>query len=490
MMNKETDGKNMVFAVVFALMVMTFAAPVFAQSQCLQSVDTSTSASRVTTGTSVTVTVTTTGTSCTVSTLVLVSSPSLTVNDPASGQYSGFSAGTTKTFTITAGTAGTYNYYAQGTTSAGSVSSIQQTLDFVSPSDMTVSTSPSSQSVTNGNSFDLSIGIQNAQSSDVTTSYTLNLPSGLTRQSGDPASSSGTTVSASSTKTLSLNIKHSTCFEGIKLITFDLGGSTGVASVSVTGNASGTCSTTNASSSSSSSGSGASGGGAAIKTTKAYSTGKATVSIPVIQGGATEIVDLDAGETTVRKIEITVKGIARSITVIIERSKLPLGVPVAPGTISHYISITKTNVSDENIASGKLEFRLEKSWITGNKIDDSKVSLYRYTNAWAKMDTTKLSSDDTYVYYSAALPGLSLFAISAEKTAEGQAEQAQQEQQQQNQSQQEQQTNQTGQQPSAGMDAATLALIIVALAVVAGAVYFMVIKKGKKAYSYKGISKK
>src|SRR3989344_4947046 len=307
MMNKETDGKNMVFAVVFALMVMTFAAPVFAQSQCLQSVDTSTSASRVTTGTSVTVTVTTTGTSCTVSTLVLVSSPS-------------------------------------------------------------------SQSVTNGNSFDLSIGIQNAQSSDVTTSYTLNLPSGLTRQSGDPASSSGTTVSASSTKTLSLNIKHSTCFEGIKLITFDLGGSTGVASVSVTGNASGTCSTANASSSSSSSGSGASGGGAAIKTTKAYSTGKATVSIPVIQGGATEIVDLDAGETTVRKIEITVKGIARSITVVIEQSKLPLGVPVAPGTISHYISITKTNVSDENIASGKLEFRLEKSWITGNKIDDSKVS--------------------------------------------------------------------------------------------------------------------
>ncbi len=487
MMNKKTDGKNMVFAVAFVIIAMAFAVPVFAQSQCLQSVDTSTSASRITTGTSVTVTVTTTGTSCTVSTLVLVSSPSLTVNDPANGQYSGFSAGTTKTFTITAGTAGTYTYYAQGTTSAGSVSSDQKTLDFVSPSDMTVSTSPTSASVTNGNSFDLSISIQNAQASAVTTSYALNLPTGLTRQSGDPTSSSGTTVSASSTKTLSLNIKHSTCFEGIKLITFDLGGSTGVASVSVTGNASGTCSSANASSSSSSSSGGAASGGGAIKTTKAYSTGKATVSIPVIQGAATEIVDLDATETSVRKIEITVKGIARSITVIIEQSKLPLGTPVAPGTISHYISITKTNVSDENIASGKLEFRLEKSWITGNKIDDSKVSLYRYTNAWAKMDTTKLSSDDTYVYYSAALPGLSLFAISGEKTPEGQAEQAQQEQQQQNQSQQEQQTNQTGQQPSAGMDVATLAvIIIVALAVVAGAVYFMVIKKGKKAYSYKG----
>ncbi len=483
-MNMQKAERNnipvmLVFALIAAAMLST---PAFAV-QCLSDVSTTTSISRATTGTSVAITVTTTGSSCTVNTLAIVSTPSLTVNDPASGQYSGFSAGTAKSFTVTAGTTGTYSYYAQGTTSDGSVTSTATPIEFISPADLTISATPSTASVTQGNTFSLTVNIQNTQSSDITTSYTINLPSGLTRNAGDPLTSSGTTISASSTKTIAITIAHTTCMTS-GTIGVDIGDTTNAATVAVTGNS--TC--TSSSSSSSSAGGGgssAAGGGATIKTTKAYSTGKATVSIPVISGGATEIVDLDAGETSVRKIEITVKGIARSITVVIEKSKLPLGIPVAPGTISHYISITKTNVSDENIASGKLEFRLEKSWITGNKIDESKVSLYRYTNAWQKMDTTKLSSDDTYVYYSAALPGLSLFAISAEKTPEGQAEQAQQEQQQQNQSQQEQQTNQTSQTPAAGgIDATALTTIIVALAVVAGAVYFMVIKKGKKEYSY------
>lgn len=486
-MNIQKAERNSIpVMLVFALMTFAIFSTTAFAAQCLSDVSTTTSTSRATTGTSVTITATTTGTSCTISSLALVSTPSLTVNDPASGQYSGFSAGTAKDFSVTGGTAGTYTYYARGTTSDGSVDSTATILEFVSPSDLIVTSTPASASVTQGNTFSLTINVQNPSASDVTTSYTINLPSALERTSGDPVSSSGTSISASSTKTLSLTIRHKTtvCMTS-GTVTFDIGDTTNATSVSVTGNS--TCTSSSSSSSSSSGGGGAAGGGAAIKTTKAYSTGKATVSIPVIQTGATEIVDLDAGETSVRKIEITVKGIARSITLIIEKSKLPLGIPSAPGTISHYISIAKTNVSDENIASGKMEFRLEKSWITGNKIDESKVSLYRYTNAWEKMTTTKLTSDDTYVYYSAALPGLSLFAISGEKTPEGQAEQVQQ--QQQNQSQQEQQTNQTQQQPQqppAGMDAATLTVIIVALVVVAGAVYFMAIKKDKKAYSYKG----
>ncbi|MBI4018606.1 MAG: PGF-pre-PGF domain-containing protein [Candidatus Aenigmarchaeota archaeon] len=462
-----------VIALLFALPLFSF--PVFA-TQCLTDVSTSTSASRATTGTSVSITVTTTGSSCTVSTLSLVSTPSLTVNDPADGQYSGFSAGTAKAFTVTAGTSGTYTYYARGTTSDGSVDSTSTILEFISPSDLTVTATPSSASVTTGQTFSLTININNPQTSDVTTSYTVNLPSGLTRNAGDPLTSSGTTISASSTKTLSITVAHtaSACFTGTKTVTFDLGDSSSAASMTVTGNSS--C--TSSSSSSSSTGSGSSSGSGSITTKKMYSTNKATITIPVIQGGATESIDLDATETNVRKIEITVKGIARTIEVIVERASLPSGTPAGPGNVYHYISISKNNLSDENINAAKLEFRVEKSWITGNKIDENTISLQRYTTQWDKMATEKLSDDGTYVYYRATLPGFSVFAISGEKTAEGAAEQAQQA------AQQNVTENATGgvQLPSNVLD---MILWLVVIAVVIGGGYY-VYKNfiEKKPYSY------
>ena len=470
-----------IFVLTISILAALFSLPAFAQ-QCLTEVSTSTSTSRATTGTSVTVTVTTVGTSCTVNTLAFVSTPSLTINDPASGQYSGFSAGTAKTFTVTAGTAGTYNYYAQGTTSAGSVPSTQKVLEFVSPSDLTVSVSPSSASVTQGNSFTLTVSVQNPQSSDVTTSYTLNLPSGLIRTSGDPTSSSGTTISGSSTKTLSLTLKHQTCFTS-GTVTFDLGGSTGVASVSVTGNS--TCDTAAAADTTTGGGGGAAGGGAEIVTKVAYSTGKATVDIPVIQGGATEVVDLDPAETNLDKLEITVVGIARSINVVIEKSSLPLGTPAAPGNVFHYLVITKSNLSDENVQSAKLEFRVEKTWIANSKIDDNTIALYRYTTQWDKMATTKLSDDGTYVYYSATSPGLSVFAISGEKTAEALAE----EQRAAEEAAQQNVTGPLG--PIAGVDFGTILMWLVGIIVVVGGGY-LIYKKyiEKKPYVYKSASKK
>jgi hypothetical protein len=228
----------------FILTIMAFAALLagtsFAQ-QCLESVTASSSISKATTGTDVTVTVTTSGSSCTINTLVLVSSPELTINDPASGQYSGFSAGTTKTFSITGGTANTYSYYARGTTSSGSVDSTSKIIEFISPSDMTVSADPSSKTLGLNDFFNLTIDVTNSNAESVTTSYALNLPTGMTRTSGNPVSSTGTSIGGSSTKSFTFEIKHSTCFEGSKTITFDIGNSQSATSSVVTSSAA--CST-------------------------------------------------------------------------------------------------------------------------------------------------------------------------------------------------------------------------------------------------------
>jgi PGF-pre-PGF domain-containing protein len=289
---------------------------------------------------------------------------------------------------------------------------------------MTLAADPASPTVAENGNFTLTISIQNPQADAVTTSYSLSVPAGLDRLSGDPLSSSGTSISGLSTKTLTFLIKHTPCFTGTKTLVFNLGDTTSAATVIVSGNAS--CTTTTASSGSSTTTDSTAGGGGAVNINAAatYAAGKATIKIPIILTGATETVSLNPAETDVRKFQITVKGVARNIDITIQNSKLPLNTAAAPGAVFHYLSITKNNLSDENTASGTIEFRVPKSWITNASINADTVSLYRLAGTWTKLSTTKLSDDSSFHYYSAATPGFSLFAISGELTQAAAQEQA------------------------------------------------------------------
>ena len=404
--------KNTYIAAI-AILIFIFSLPIYAETQCLTAVSTASSSSRATTGTSVTMTVTTTGSSCTVSTLSMISSPSLTVNDPASGQYSGFSAGTSKTFTITAGTSGTYTYYAHGTTTAGSVDSTAEIMEFISPSDLTVTPSPSSATIAHNNMFNLTISIQNPQASDVATSYTLNLPSGLTRNSGDPTSSSGTTVSASSTKTVTVEVKHSTCYTGSKTITFDLGDTTSAASVAVTGNT--TCSSGTSNTSTSSSGGGG-GGGSANTTSNAT---KVSRTFTVINPGAKVIHNISSTSIGVKSVSIEVVNKANNVKITV--TKLD-GQPASitktiTGKVFQYMNIDAESLTQSNVKSAKIRFNVTKSWLTQNGFSASDVFLMRFTADWEKLSTVVLGESAADVEYEATTPGFSTFAIATEKAA-------------------------------------------------------------------------
>ncbi|MBI3190133.1 PGF-pre-PGF domain-containing protein [archaeon] len=411
-------GKPISAALLGLLMLLAFfmlSSLGAAETQCLTEVSTSTSTSRATTGTSVTVTVATTGSSCTISTLSCVSTPSLTVNDPSSGQYSGFSAGTSKAFAVTAGTAGTYTYYSRGTTTAGSVDSTSQILEFVSPSDLTITPSPSSATVTSSNSFNLTMNVQNPQTSDISTSYALNLPSGLTRQSGDPASSSATTISASSTKALVFEIKHSTCFTGSKTITFDLGGSSGAASVTVTGNTSCTSTTTTTSSSSSS-------GSSSSSSSNTTSNVLANYNITVVKmaAGTTSSVNIMDANIAVKQVMVDVNADTQNVKVSASRlaAKPSYITNNVNGSVYQYLDLTLTNLPASSISSGKIRFNMTKQWFTSYGFQPSHVSAYRYyVSDWQKLNTSMISESSTEYQFEAATPGFSVFVISAYKPA-------------------------------------------------------------------------
>jgi len=83
--------------------------------------------------------------------------------------------------------------------------------------------------------------------------------------------------------------------------------------------------------------------------------------------------------------------------------------------VYRYIKIISTNLPDSNIASAKIKFKVEKSWISQNIINPDLISLFRFADGqWVKLATTKISEDATYTLYEATTPGFSYFVIAAE----------------------------------------------------------------------------
>jgi len=390
-----------IFSIIFSMMLPSLA------SASVTAVSTTASASRVTTGTSVTISASITASGSETSSANFVSTPSgITVSDPPGGSYSSVTVSTspvTKTFTISAGSSGTYTYYVQ----AGSMQSNAATIVYVDPSALTVSGSPSSTSNTSGSTFTLSISIQNAQTSATTTSYSLTLPSGYSA-SGD-ATSATISVGASSTTTLQWTI---TVGSASGTVSFQLGSNTNAFSSSVT------CTDCESSSSSSSS---SSGGGGAASTSSNVTGGMMTkIYASIIPESTKTITSLDLSSTASQFTEITFAVLARATDVSFMlqgfgSAAKPTDAPAsdpASASVYRYVKITTVNLDNSNIASAKIKFKVEKAWLTTNNVPAASVALYRFNNnVWSLLSTTKTSEDANNYYYEAIVPGFSYFII-------------------------------------------------------------------------------
>lgn len=406
--------KKLSIILVFVLLASGIA---FADGS-VSSVDTSLSASSATTGTSVVLTTTSTASSSDVSnvqiTLAKTSGPGdFSISDPSGGSYTTTvtTSGTSKAFTFTAGSAGTYTYQVTDTYSGGSKASTIETMEFVAPSSLSVSGSASTATVAQGQSTSLTINVQNSQASNILTSYSLTYATGNLSITGDPTSSSGTTVSAGTTKSLAWTITHSSCFTGTKTVVFALGDNTNAHTLTITGNSSCTTTTTTTNTSSSSS---SSGGGVGSNTTTNTTVTRESQSFSSVAGTPLKL-SFTRISNGVTEIELTTLFNKNSVQMSVSDGVKPIGGdPVSTGAVYKYIDITKTNAVDSDFSLIKIRFKVPKTWITTNNIDSLKVSLYRYNSGWDKLVTTRTSSDSTYYYYEAISPGFSTFSIAGE----------------------------------------------------------------------------
>ena len=115
----------------------------------------------------------------------------------------------------------------------------------------------------------------------------------------------------------------------------------------------------------------------------------------------------------VKRIKVRFAQKARSLRIqakqLAERPEEAAEVPSDKGLVAYYLELSAEQTPDVQAAT--IEFKIPQAWIGANNIDKSSVKLLRYSDGtWEELNTTKLSEDETYVYYSAESPGFSVFA--------------------------------------------------------------------------------
>lgn len=108
--------------------------------------------------------------------------------------------------------------------------------------------------------------------------------------------------------------------------------------------------------------------------------------------------------------------VAEAIVMVEALREKPAEVPLVSGVIYGFTRIS-IQAPAGDIEGAEAGFRVRKSWIKQNNIDESTIKLLEYDegqSVWGPLPTTKVGEDDTYAHFSAELQGFSLFAISGE----------------------------------------------------------------------------
>lgn len=107
-----------------------------------------------------------------------------------------------------------------------------------------------------------------------------------------------------------------------------------------------------------------------------------------------------------------------------ELDQLPTGVAALPASEildPPYFRIEMENAAPEDLAAAHVTLALGKQWLEANGIHRWAVKLNRYDEAlgqWTPFLAKLVREDDERVYYTAALPGFSLFAITGGRNVE------------------------------------------------------------------------
>jgi clumping factor A len=126
--------------------------------------------------------------------------------------------------------------------------------------------------------------------------------------------------------------------------------------------------------------------------------------------------DFLQNSTCIMYIEYDAKRTFQKTTTTVEelKSKSNFVPERASGSVYKYVNIW---VGDNggglptSLANGVIGFRVEKSWIKNNSVNESLITLQWYNQSWEPLYTKKVGEDNNYSYFTSKAPGFSCFAI-------------------------------------------------------------------------------
>lgn len=128
--------------------------------------------------------------------------------------------------------------------------------------------------------------------------------------------------------------------------------------------------------------------------------------------------DFTKNSTSIAYLSFDSKKTVGKTTTIVEmlKNKSALTTEAPEGEVYHYINIWVGNggygSNEDNLKNAVVCFRVEKSWVQDKSIDQSSITLNRYSDKkWNELPTAMLREDDKYLYLTADAPGFSSFAI-------------------------------------------------------------------------------
>ena len=151
-------------------------------------------------------------------------------------------------------------------------------------------------------------------------------------------------------------------------------------------------------------------------TTLETKTIEAIKNVEVIEAGEKTSVAFTGIDIT--KITINANNTISNAGIAIQQIEKLANITNVSGIHYRYFNITTTNLTATDIATATIEFKVNKSWINENDIDETTITLNRYSNItgnWRALPTTKIEGDNTSLYFESETPGFSLFAVSGEK---------------------------------------------------------------------------
>ena len=143
------------------------------------------------------------------------------------------------------------------------------------------------------------------------------------------------------------------------------------------------------------------------------------VTIACIEAGKPETVSFEGLD--VYNITLIEDKKVYNVSIVVEKLAKVVGITDAPGVVLSYFNITVTNLTGVN-ASATVEFKVSKSWMSENSIEEETIRLYKYEEGigrWFALPTSKIGEDSSFSYFSAETSSFSLFAISGEVKSAG-----------------------------------------------------------------------